>query len=61
MAKKSSKALIGRQDIMDHLAVGKSRFYELVAAGLPVQKKGGKTKVWTAHADQIDEWFKVGM
>lgn len=59
MARKSSKALIGRQDIMEYLGIGKARFYELVAAGLPVRKKGGASKVWAGHADEIDEYFRV--
>ena len=59
--KSSSKALIGRQDVMDYLSIGKSRFYELIRAGMPVMKVGYKTKVWIGHTDEVDEWFRVGL
>lgn len=54
-----SKALIGRQSIMDYLGVGRDRFRELVAAGLPVEKRGDKRPVFVGHPDQIDAWFMV--
>ena len=55
-----SRALIGRMAIMAYLGVGRSRFRELVDAGLPVEKRGDKRPVFIGNTDQIDAWFKVG-
>lgn len=60
MGKRESKALIGRQEIMEHLGIGKHRFYELVAAGLPVKKRGVTGGVWSGHKEEVDNWFRVG-
>ncbi len=53
---RSKKALIGRQSILDFLGISKTKFYGFIKEGLPVVKKDGQ---WTAHADQLDEWFFV--
>ena len=54
-----SRALIGRSSIMAYLGVGRDRFRELVAAGLPVEKRGDRRPVFVGHTDQIDAWFRV--
>lgn len=35
--------------------IGKDRFYQLVAEGLPVRKAG---KSYEAHADNLDAWWR---
>jgi hypothetical protein len=44
---------------MDYLGIGKGRFYELMTAGLPIEKRGKKSSSWIGHADELDDWFRV--
>lgn len=57
MGRQSEKVLIGRQAIMDFLKINRTKFYRLKEAGLPIDKKDGGC--WTAHTEQLEEWFKV--
>lgn len=50
------KALVSRDQICDLLKIGKDKFYQLVRAGLPVEKRGGS---WIGHKDEVEEWFRV--
>lgn len=59
MGKKTDKVLIGREAIMSFLDIGKSVFYELVEKGLPVNKPGVKCKSYTAHIDELEEFFRT--
>lgn len=36
--------------------IGKDRFYQLVAEGLPVRKQG---KIYEAHKDNLDAWWRA--
>lgn len=49
-----SKTLTSRGRICAHLEIGKSTFYALVEAGLPVRRFGRR---WMAHAEVLDRWL----
>lgn len=49
-----TKALIGRKVICNYLNVGKKLFYDFIAQGAPIAKRG---KIWIAHREQLDDWF----
>jgi hypothetical protein len=62
----SKKLLIGAKVISAYLKISKNTFYEFVREG--VELPDGKRirlpatvikKVWYAHADNLDEFFKV--
>jgi len=52
------KMIIGRENLCkilgrDGIPVSKTTFYKLVAAGLPVKKKGN---TWIGNEDAINDW-----
>lgn len=49
------RLLVGRQEILDYLGVGKQVFADLLRLGLPAAVIGGK---WYAHTDNLDEFFR---
>lgn len=54
--KQSNKILTCKDEIMDYIGCSKHLFDKYVKSGLPARYEDGR---WTAHADNIDEFFKL--
>ena len=53
---RTSKILGCKQEIMDYIPCSDHLFEKYVNAGMPARYDDGR---WLAHADNIDEWFKM--
>lgn len=53
---RSHKILGCKQEIMDYIPCGELLFEKYINDGMPARYDDGR---WLAHADNIDEWFKM--
>lgn len=49
------RLLVGRQEILDYLGIGRQAFGDFLRLGMPAAVYHGK---WYAHADNLDEFFR---